>query len=290
MNGLRCLPDPDRVCPAFTVMSEAVLLGMAVSGGQGACFACRAVRTDPSGCPSRSVDLAAGLAAKYGVHRRTVRQAMASAVPPPRKSGQRQFRILDPATGWIDTMLRADLRAPRKQKHTVERIQKRLAEEHDFDLASYSTLRNYVPKRRPEIVAEDREGRQHLEGMVPQEHLPGEEAEVDFADGWVRVAVEVVKCHLFTLRLSHSGKAIHRVFASQAQESFLEGHAEAFRVLGGVPTRHIRYDNLKPAVRQVCTGRNRVESERRTTFRSHYVHVPVGSRSLPTTSVASAAV
>ncbi|MDX3850659.1 Mu transposase domain-containing protein [Streptomyces sp. AK02-01A] len=50
----------------------------------------------------------------------------------------------------------------------------------------------------------------------------------------------------------------------------MEGHVEAFRALGGVPTRHIRYDNLKPAVRQVCTGRNRVESERWTTFRSHY--------------------
>ncbi|MFF8918991.1 hypothetical protein ACF08M_38265 [Streptomyces sp. NPDC015032] len=111
-------------------------------------------------------------------------------------------------------------RAPRKQKHTVERIQKRLAEEHDFDLASYSTLRNYVRKRRPEIVAEDREGRQYLEGMVPQAHLPGEEAAVDFADVWVRVAGEVVKCHLFTLRLSYSGKAVHRVFASQAQKSF----------------------------------------------------------------------
>ncbi|MFI8895460.1 hypothetical protein [Streptomyces paradoxus] len=90
-------------------------------------------------------------------------------------------------------------------------------------------------------------------------------AEVDFADVWVRVAGEVVKCHLFTLRLSHSGKAVNRQLASQAQELFLEGHAEAFLVLGGVPTKHIRYDNLKPAVRQVCTGRNRVESERWTT-------------------------
>ncbi len=195
---------------------------------------------------------------------------MASAIPPQRKAVRRKFRVLDPAAEWIDAMLRADLRAPRKQKHTVERIQKRLAEEHGFDQVSYSTLRDYVRKRRPEIVAEDREGRQHLEGMVPQDHLPGEEAEVDFADVWVRVAGEAVKCHLFTLRLSHSGKAVHRVFASQAQESFMEGHAEAFRVLGGVPTRHIRYDNLKPAVRQVCTGRNRVESERWTTFRSHY--------------------
>ncbi|MFJ2344034.1 Mu transposase domain-containing protein [Streptomyces antimycoticus] len=147
---------------------------------------------------------------------------------------------------------------------------KRLAEEHDFDQASYSSVRNYGRERRPEIAAEAKEGSRHLEGMVPQAHLPGGEAEVDFVDVWMRVAGEAVKRHLFTLRLSCSGKAVHRMFASQAQESFLEGHAEAFRVLGGVPTRHIRYDNLKSAVRRVCTGRSRVESERWTLFRSHY--------------------
>ncbi|MFF3411405.1 hypothetical protein ACFYW8_35510 [Streptomyces sp. NPDC002742] len=36
-----------------------------------------------------------------------------------------------------------------------------------------------------------------------------------------------------------------------------------------MPTRHIRYDNLKPAVNQICTGRGRVESERWLTFRAH---------------------
>src|SRR5207248_2557327 len=86
----------------------------------------------------------------------------------------------------------------------------------------------------------------------------------------VRLAGETVACHQFTLRLSYAGKAVHRLFASQSQESFMQGHAEAFRVLGGVPTRHIRYDNLKPAVHQVCFGRSRIESQRWTAFRSHY--------------------
>ncbi|MDT4985028.1 MAG: hypothetical protein QOF95_2518, partial [Pseudonocardiales bacterium] len=49
---------------------------------------------------------------------------------------------------------------------------------------------------------------------------------------------------LFTLRLSHSGKAVHRASTSQGQEAFLEGHAYAFEQLGGLPER-IRYDNLK---------------------------------------------
>jgi transposase len=58
----------------------------------------------------------------------------------------------------------------------------------------------------------------------------------------------MTKCFLFTLRMSHSGRAVHRVFASQGQEAFVEGHVAAFEILGGVPTRHIRYDNLRSAV------------------------------------------
>ncbi|SEM77023.1 Transposase [Streptacidiphilus jiangxiensis] len=191
-------------------------------------------------------------------------------MPVPRKAGWRRSSVLDPAKGWIDEMLRSDLSAPRKQRHTIERVFQRLAREYGFREASYSTVRNYVNERRPQIVAEEREGLGFAEGMVPQVHLPGEEAEVDFADVWVRLAGVTVKCHLFTLRLSYSGKAVHRVFASQAQEAFMEGHVQAFRVLGGVPTRHIRYDNLKPAVNRVCTGRSREESQRWVAFRSHY--------------------
>ncbi len=50
----------------------------------------------------------------------------------------------------------------------------------------------------------------------------------------------------------------------------LQGHLEAFRVLGGVPSVHVRYDNLKSAVSRVLFGRNRAESDRWVTFRSHF--------------------
>jgi hypothetical protein len=211
------------------------------------------------------------LAERHGVHRRTVRQALTSALPPPRKEHRRgRPSVLAPAWAWIDAMLREDLSAPRKQRHTVERIRVRLRVEHGFDAAASSTVAEYVARRRGEIVAEAREARRHLEGTVPQLHEPGAEAEVDFADVWVRLAGEPVRCHLFTLRMSYSGKAVHRVFVSEAQEAFMEGHVEAFRVLGGIPTRHIRYDNLKPAVNRVCFGRTRVESQRWVAFRSHY--------------------
>ena len=78
------------------------------------------------------------------------------------------------------------------------------------------------------------------------------------------------KVFLFTLRLSCSGMAVHRAYATQGQEAFLAGHLAAWDELGGVPTEKIRYDNLKSAVSRVLFGRNRTESERWITFRSHY--------------------
>ncbi|MDP3972574.1 MAG: hypothetical protein Q8P61_06670 [Candidatus Nanopelagicales bacterium] len=107
--------------------------------------------------------------------------------------------------------------------------------------------------------------------FVPQSHQPGEEAEVDFAELYVDLPQGRTKCYMFTLRLCFSGKSVHRVFATQSQEAFLEGHIEAFNALGGVPVRHVKYDNLKSAVTRVLFGqRDRVENERWILFRSHY--------------------
>ena len=80
------------------------------------------------------------------------------------------------------------------------------------------------------------------------------------------------KCYLFTMRLWFSGRSVHRVFPTQSQEAFLEGHIAAFTELGGVPTVHVKYDNLKSAVTAVLFGtdRRRTENDRWVLFRSHY--------------------
>ncbi len=70
-------------------------------------------------------------------------------------------------------------------------------------------------------------------------------------------------------RPSHSGRAFHVAFGTQAQEAFLEGHVLAFEHFGGVLAR-VRYDNLRPAVVRVLKGRDRAESERFIALRSHY--------------------
>jgi transposase len=209
------------------------------------------------------------LAKRHRVHRRTVRQALISAQPPSPVPRRWRSRRIDPFVGAIDDMLRADRDAPRKQRHTARRILARLIDEHGAaDLLSYSTLRDYVAKRRPEIAAET--GDQLIEAFVPQTHEPGCEAEVDFAELYVDLPEGRTKCFLFTMRLSMSGKAVHRVYATQSQEAFLEGHLAAFDEFGGIPTGHIRYDNLKSAVSRVLFGdRGRIENQRWVLFRSH---------------------
>ncbi len=208
------------------------------------------------------------LAARHRVHRRTVRHALASALPPERKPPRRAAPKADRVAALVDGMLREDLDAPRKQRHTARRVLARLVDEHGITDVSYSTVRDYVARRRPEILTEA--GRLLETAFVPQSHPPGAEGEVDFADLWIDLAGVRTKVFLFTFRLSCSGKAVHRAFGTQGQEAFLEGHLEAFRILGGVPSVHVRYDNLKSAVSRVLFGRDRVESERWVTFRSFY--------------------
>ncbi|OOK64908.1 hypothetical protein BZL30_8984 [Mycobacterium kansasii] len=61
---------------------------------------------------------------------------------------------LEAFKGAIDEMLRSDLDAPKKQRHTARRILARLVDEHGATDLSYSTVRDYVGKRRSQILAE----------------------------------------------------------------------------------------------------------------------------------------
>ena len=202
------------------------------------------------------------LARRHGIHRRTVRQALAAAVPPPRRPPRRPAPALGAHEATIRRWLSEDRAAPRKQRHTARRIWQRLLDEEGASVAE-STVRAVVATLRRELESGT--------GLVtvPQLHAAGEEAEVDFGEASVLLGGAPVRVAIFHLRLSHSARAIHVAFAGEGQEALLEGHVLAFARLGGVPGR-IRYDNLKPAVARILTGRDRTETERFIALRSHY--------------------
>lgn len=219
-------------------------------------------------------DLRAGISAREiqrsrHVTWRTVKAAAESAWPAARATYPERASKLDPFKPVIEEMLVADLDAPRKQRHTATRMFDRLVAEHQMTGVSYDTVRAYVAKRRPEVRVEHSRGPAQV--FIPQTHLPGREAEVDFGEIAVRLRGQCITCHLFALRMSYSGKAVHRASATGGQEAFFEGHVHAFQTLGGVPAGKIRYDNLKAAVAQVIGfSRQRVETDRWVAFRSFF--------------------
>ncbi len=204
------------------------------------------------------------LARRHGVHRRDVHRALASAVPPARKTPERVSPALGEHEAAIRQWLVDDLGAPPKQRHTARRVWQRLIRERGADVAE-STVRAFVATVRAELD----EGRGAAGVTIVQEHAPGAEAEVDFGEFEATVDGVAVRLWLFVMRLSSSGRGFAWAYAHQAQEAFFDGHVRAFAAFGGVPGR-VRYDNLKPAVVRVLRGRDRVESERFTALRSHY--------------------
>jgi transposase len=205
----------------------------------------------------------AGVARKVKVHRRMVREAIASALPKPRKKTERPHSKLQSAIPFIDQILQADRQAPRKQRHTAHRIWVRLREERPDCPVAERTVREYVHDRKLTL------GLLAREVCVAQSYDWGVEAQVDWYEAYADLAGERRKLYVFGLRSMASGAAFHCAFSNATQQAFLEAHELAFAWFGGVFHR-LRYDNLTSAVKKILRGQQREETARFIAFRSHW--------------------
>ena len=203
-----------------------------------------------------------GVARKFGVHRRMVRDAIANAIPPARKTSPRERPKLGPAEAFIDEILQADRQAPRKQRHTAHRIWMRLGREMAAVELAESTVRQYVRKRKREL------GLAGGETFIPQSYHWGQEAQVDWYEAWAELGGERQKLYVFCMRSMASGGSFHRAYPHASQQAFLEAHEMAFQYFGGV-FGLLRFDNLKSAVQKILRGHQREETQRFIAFRSH---------------------
>ena len=209
------------------------------------------------GVPKREI------ARKHRVHRRTVRQAITSAIPPDRQEPRRESPSLTgEAKAFIDGILRSDQKAPRKQRHTARRIWQRVEEELHMTVGE-STVRRYVCQRRRELGV-------GTQVFVSQSHPIGAQAEADFYEAeidfpWGRQSAQII-----TLRSEFSAAAMHVAYPRQIQAALLEGLELGLIFHGGVfPV--LRLDNLRLAVSKTLSGNRRKEQDRFIAFRSHYL-------------------
>ena len=87
-------------------------------------------------------------ARRFGLDRGTVSKMVSHSAPPGyRRTVDPRRPKLDRHIGFIDQILSDDLSAPKKQRHTIQRIYDRLRDERGFD-GGYTTVRDYVHPRR----------------------------------------------------------------------------------------------------------------------------------------------
>jgi hypothetical protein len=85
------------------------------------------------------------LSCRHGVHRRAVRLALMSAIPPARKVPERASPALGPREEVARAWLAADRDVPRKRRHTARRVWRRLVDEYGAVVAD-STVRAFVAR------------------------------------------------------------------------------------------------------------------------------------------------
>ena len=195
----------------------------------------------------------------FNLHRDTVRKMLAYSAPPGyRRQTPSRRPKLEAFTGVIDRILENDLRMPRKQRHTAQRIFQRLRDEHGFG-GGYTIVKDYVREHR----------RQAREMFVPLSHSPGH-AQCDFGEALVVIAGVEQKAHCFVLDLPHSDGCFIQAYPAETTEAFLDGHVSAFAFLGGVP-QSILYDNTRLAVARILGDGRRKRTQAFSELQSHYL-------------------
>jgi transposase len=200
------------------------------------------------------------VARELGHSRKTIAKALALRIPPGyRLTEPRRRPVIEPFTHIIDAWLEQNKKARRKQKLTAVGIHERLRDEYGFT-GHYGTVQRYI---------KDATNRQK-EVFMPLQFEPGEEAQVDWHEGYIIDNGLERKVQFFVMKMCFSKAPFVYPYQRANLESFLDGHVRAFEYFGGVPQR-IAYDNLRCAVIRVGKGKNRRLNQRFKELKAWYL-------------------
>lgn len=184
----------------------------------------------------------AAIARKVGVSRDTVYKYLEKDDFSPAMPVKRPTRsIMDEYRAAIEGYLDEDARSWRKQRHTAKRIYERLRDEHGC-AASESTVRHYVAGMRKEREPPS-------SPFLTLSWGPGE-AQADFGEADFRLNGVRTRLSYLVVSFPFSNVGLAQVFRGQNAECVCQGLKNAFRFLGGVPTR-IVFDNAAGVGRKV---------------------------------------
>ena len=107
------------------------------------------------------------------------------------------------------------------------------------------------------------------EVYVHRSPRPGVTLEVDFRESWAEVAGVLRKVKYVVATLPYSNVYFAKAYPIERLESLLDGIQAAFAYMGGVTDRVV-LDNTTIAVKQVLTGRDRVQTDAFQAFRGAY--------------------
>jgi transposase len=198
------------------------------------------------------------IAKHLGVHRDTVRRALAAHDGPP-KDGLPRRNLpskLDPFKPYITDRL---ARFPNLPGSTL--LQDLKSQGYT---GSLTILGEHLRQVRPKAP----------QAFLRLETLPGEYAQVDWAHvGTLRVGNRSWWLSCFVMVLSYSRMLYLEFTLSQSMEAFLAAHVHAFEFFGGTPKK-VNYDNLKTVV-LARAGKDIRFHPRFLTFTGHYLFEPV---------------
>ena len=172
-----------------------------------------------------------------------------------------RYPVLGQYISVIDEWLKEDTKQPRKQRHTIVRIFKRLQKEYEYT-GSYTSVSRYVRKKKWSM-------NQQSEGFLPLAQ-PAGHAQVDFGEFKYIDALGVDKtAHALTITFPYSNAGFTQVFPGENQECLLTGMKRIFEYIGGTPQR-IKADNMTTAVAKVLKEGKRELSDGFMRFMLHY--------------------
>lgn len=196
------------------------------------------------------------IARKFARDRKTVRKYINLenfSEEPPSGERNRGKSKLDPYKEEIDTWLKDDKKARRKQRHTATRVFQRLEDKYpEFD-CSYRTVADYVSKRKKEIWKQD------SRASLPLVHKAGE-AQVDFGSADFYEKGILYRGKYLNVSFPFSNAGYLQLFKGENNECLFEGLVRIFEYMGGIPHR-LWFDNASTMVSWTVKERNRSEDK-----------------------------